>query len=63
MNLDRHLDSFRGLFTDLVDDDVEAADATKSFYEEYFAVCDLPAEFYWKPCGTCSRSTRCHAAS
>ncbi len=46
MNLDRHLDSFRNLFHDLVNDETEKANATKAFYEEYFAVCDLPAEFY-----------------
>jgi poly(3-hydroxybutyrate) depolymerase len=46
MNLDRHLDSFRHLFHHLVNDDTEKANATKAFYEEYFAVCDLPAEFY-----------------
>ncbi|MBS0319134.1 MAG: polyhydroxyalkanoate depolymerase [Proteobacteria bacterium] len=46
MNLDRHLDSFRGLFNDLVNGDTDKADATKAFYEEYLAVCDLPAEFY-----------------
>ena len=46
MNLDRHLDSFRGLFHDLVNNETEKATATKTFYEEYFAVCDLPAEFY-----------------
>jgi len=46
MNLDRHLDSFRGLFHDLVQGETEKATATKAFYEEYFAVCDLPAEFY-----------------
>jgi poly(3-hydroxybutyrate) depolymerase len=46
MNLDRHLDSFRSLFHDLVRGDTEKANATKAFYEEYFAVCDLPAEFY-----------------
>jgi poly(3-hydroxybutyrate) depolymerase len=46
MNLDRHLDSFRNLFNDLVNNDVERATATRTFYEEYFAVCDLPAEFY-----------------
>lgn len=46
MNLDRHLDSFRNLFNDLVNNDIERANATKTFYEEYFAVCDLPAEFY-----------------
>ena len=46
MNLDRHLDSFRNLFNDLVNDETEKANATRAFYEEYFAVCDLPAEFY-----------------
>jgi poly(3-hydroxybutyrate) depolymerase len=46
MNLDRHLDSFRNLFNDLVNDETEKAAATKLFYEEYFAVCDLTAEFY-----------------
>jgi poly(3-hydroxybutyrate) depolymerase len=46
MNLDRHLDSFRNLFHDLVNNETEKANATKAFYEEYFAVCDLPAEFY-----------------
>ncbi len=46
MNLDRHLDSFRGMYHDLVTDGHERAAATKAFYEEYFAVCDLPAEFY-----------------
>jgi poly(3-hydroxybutyrate) depolymerase len=46
MNLDRHLDSFRNLFHDLVQGEMEKASATKAFYEEYFAVCDLPAEFY-----------------
>lgn len=46
MNLDRHLDSFRSLFHDLVNGEVDKAGATRAFYEEYFAVCDLPAEFY-----------------
>jgi poly(3-hydroxybutyrate) depolymerase len=46
MNLDRHLDSFRNLFHDLVNGETDKANATKTFYREYFAVCDLPAEFY-----------------
>ncbi|MCW5606010.1 MAG: polyhydroxyalkanoate depolymerase, partial [Burkholderiales bacterium] len=46
MNLERHLTSFRSLYHDLVNGDLEKADATRSFYEEYFAVADLPAEFY-----------------
>jgi len=46
MNLERHISSFRGLYEDLVSGNVEKAGATRSFYQEYFAVCDLPAEFY-----------------
>ena len=46
MNLERHLDAFRGLYKDLVDNETDRANATRAFYEEYFAVCDLPAEFY-----------------
>jgi len=46
MNLDRHLDSFRNLFHDLVNEETAKAEATRAFYEEYFAVSDLPAEFY-----------------
>ena len=46
MNLERHLNSFRSMFDDLVKGDVEKANATRAFYEEYFAVADLPAEFY-----------------
>jgi polyhydroxyalkanoate depolymerase len=46
MNLERHIASFRSLFEDLVKGDFAKANATRSFYEEYFAVADLPAEFY-----------------
>jgi polyhydroxyalkanoate depolymerase len=46
MNLSRHINSFRELFHDLVSGDLEKASAKRSFYEEYFAVADLPAEFY-----------------
>jgi polyhydroxyalkanoate depolymerase len=46
MNLERHIASFRSLFEDLVKGDFAKASATRSFYEEYFAVADLPAEFY-----------------
>jgi polyhydroxyalkanoate depolymerase len=46
MNMERHVSSFRGLYDDLVNGEAEKASATKSFYEEYFAVSDLPAEFY-----------------
>jgi polyhydroxyalkanoate depolymerase len=46
MNLERHVASFRGLFEDIVNNETEKAEATRSFYKEYFAVADLPAEFY-----------------
>jgi poly(3-hydroxybutyrate) depolymerase len=46
MNLERHLSSFRTLFQDLVEGNVDRAKLTRAFYEEYFAVADLPAEFY-----------------
>ena len=46
MNLERHLHSFKGLYHSLVEGDQEKADTTRAFYEEYFAVLDLTAEFY-----------------
>jgi poly(3-hydroxybutyrate) depolymerase len=46
MNLERHVEAFRGLYDNLVTGETEKANATRAFYEEYFAVADLPAEFY-----------------
>src|SRR5882672_134775 len=46
MNIDRHVKAHRDLFDDLVKGDLAKAQATKDFYDEYFAVLDLPAEFY-----------------
>ena len=46
MNLGNHLASHWGMFRQLVDGDGESADATKAFYEEYRAVCDMTEEFY-----------------
>lgn len=46
MNLDRHLSAHRDLYQQLVDGDEVAADVTRAFYDEYFAVLDLTAEFY-----------------
>jgi len=46
MNLGNHLASHWGMFRQLVDGDGESADATKAFYEEYRAVCDMTKEFY-----------------
>jgi poly(3-hydroxybutyrate) depolymerase len=46
MNLGNHLTSHWEMFKHLVEGDGESADATKGFYEEYRAVCDMTAEFY-----------------
>jgi len=46
MNLEKHLAAQHELFDHLVAGDDDAAAAKRSFYEEYLAVLDLPAEFY-----------------
>ena len=46
MNLDRHRQAFVDLYRQLHRGEHEPAAATQRFYEEYFAVNDLPAEFY-----------------
>ena len=46
MNLGNHLMSHWEMFKHLVAGDGESADATKAFYDEYRAVCDMTAEFY-----------------
>ncbi len=46
MNLGNHMVSHWSMFQDLVEGDGESADATKAFYDEYRAVCDMTAEFY-----------------
>jgi poly(3-hydroxybutyrate) depolymerase len=46
MNLANHMKSHWELFRHLVDGDDDSAAATKTFYEEYRAVCDKTAEFY-----------------
>ena len=42
----RHASAFRGLLRDVARGDEAAAQRTKSFYDEFFAVLDVPAEFY-----------------
>ena len=42
----RHLDAHWDLHRALVNDDMVSADKIASFYDEYFAVCDMTAEFY-----------------
>jgi polyhydroxyalkanoate depolymerase len=46
MNLDRHVKAQIDLFCHLANGDDEKASAIRAFYDEYFAVMDLPAEFY-----------------
>lgn len=46
MNLERHVSAHMDLVENLAIGEHEKAAATRSFYEEYFAVLDLPAEFY-----------------
>ena len=46
MNLGRHMDKHRELYQDLADGRDTQAAATRAFYDEYFAVLDLTAEFY-----------------
>jgi polyhydroxyalkanoate depolymerase len=46
MNLERHLKAHRDLYDHLVKGEIEKAEAIRTFYEEYFAVMDLPADFY-----------------
>jgi polyhydroxyalkanoate depolymerase len=46
MNRQRHIDAFRSYYQGLVDQDHEATEPIRRFYEEYLAVSDLPAEFY-----------------
>lgn len=46
MNLGNHMMSHWDMFKHLVAGDGDSADATKAFYDEYRAVCDMTAEFY-----------------
>ena len=46
MNPDRHIQSFKDMAQAHADDDMTKFQMIKSFYDEYFAVMDLPAEFY-----------------
>ena len=46
MNPDRHLTSHYDYFLDLVRGDDDSAEFHRSFYDEYNAVLDMPAEYY-----------------
>lgn len=46
MNIERHIKAHIELFEHLATGETAKAQATKTFYDEYFAVLDLAAEFY-----------------
>lgn len=46
VNSMRHARARRDLFLHIAKGEIDKADAIKTFYDEYFAVLDLPAEFY-----------------
>lgn len=46
MNLARHMRAQMDLFGYIRNGDIEEADANRRFYDEYFSVADLAAEFY-----------------
>ncbi len=46
MNIERHVKAHKELYDNLANGELEKAASTKAFYDEYFAVLDLTAEFY-----------------
>jgi poly(3-hydroxybutyrate) depolymerase len=46
MNIERHVKAHRDLYENLANGELEKAAVIKAFYDEYFAVLDLTAEFY-----------------
>lgn len=46
MNVERHVKAHRELYENIANGELEKAAITKAFYDEYFAVLDLTAEFY-----------------
>ncbi|MCK8784822.1 polyhydroxyalkanoate depolymerase [Roseomonas sp. NAR14] len=46
MNMERHMRAHLNQYKALVEGELAAAEAHRRFYEEYFAVMDLPAEFF-----------------
>ena len=46
MNIERHVKAHKELYDHLVAGELAKAAQTKAFYDEYFAVLDLTAEFY-----------------
>ncbi len=46
MNFDRHVEAHWKMYSDLAAGNCDSAAATRSFYNEYSTVMDLPADFY-----------------
>jgi poly(3-hydroxybutyrate) depolymerase len=46
LDIPRHVEAHFGLWRDVVLGNAEGAERHRRFYDEYFAVMDLPAEFY-----------------
>jgi polyhydroxyalkanoate depolymerase len=46
MNLDKHIKAHGEMFAELARGEYQKAEVRKTFYDEYFAVLDLTAEFY-----------------
>ena len=46
MNIERHVNAHKELYEHLANGEIEKAAVAKAFYDEYFAVLDLTAEFY-----------------
>jgi len=46
MNMARHVRAHMDLFSHILKGELAKADANRRFYDEYFSVADLPAEFY-----------------
>lgn len=51
MNHERHKKAFEDMYAHIAAGEHEKAAHTKAFYEEYFAVADLPGEFYLETVG------------
>ena len=46
MNMERHKKAYRDMYEHLAAGEVEKAQVIRTFYDEYLAVMDLPAEFF-----------------
>lgn len=46
MNLDKHIEAHKNVFSDLIKGDCDSVEQHNRFYDEYLSVMDLSAEFY-----------------